>query len=59
VYTADGGSRYMSVIDAVTLKPLGVIGTGRRAATLAVDPTTDLIYVAAKPAGIIGVYHDP
>ena len=59
VYTADGGSRYMSVIDAVTLKPLGVIGTGRKAATVAVDPTTDLIYVAAKPAGIIGVYHDP
>jgi DNA-binding beta-propeller fold protein YncE len=59
VYTADGGSKYLSVIDAVTMKPLGTVGTGRSASTLAIDPTTDQIYVAVKPAGIIGVYHDP
>jgi DNA-binding beta-propeller fold protein YncE len=59
VYTADGGSRYVSVIDTVSLKPLGVFGTGPEAGTLAVDPTTDMVYVMVARAGIIGVYHDP
>ena len=59
VYTADGGSRYLSVVDTVSLKPLGVIGTGPEAATLAVDPTTDLVYVMVARAGIVAVYHDP
>ena len=59
VYTADGGSRYVSVVDAVSLKPLGVAGTGPEAATLAVDPTTDLVYVIVPRAGIVAVYHDP
>lgn len=59
VYTADGGSKQISVIDAVSLKPLGTVGTGRSASTLAVDPTSDQVFVAVKPAGIIGVYHDP
>jgi DNA-binding beta-propeller fold protein YncE len=59
VYTADGGSRYISVIDAVNMKPLGTVGTGRSASTLAVDPVTDQVFVAVKPAGIIAVYHDP
>ncbi len=59
VYTADGSSRYLSVIDSVTLQPLGTVGTGRSAATLAVDPTTDMIYVVVKPAGLAAVYHDP
>lgn len=59
VYTADGGSRYISVIDATSLKPLGTVGTGRSASTLAIDPTSDQVFVAVKPAGIIGVYHDP
>lgn len=59
VYTADGGSRYVSVVDAVSLKPLGVAGTGPGAATLAVDPTTDLVYVMVPRAGIVTIYHDP
>jgi DNA-binding beta-propeller fold protein YncE len=59
VYTADGGSKYVSVVDAVTMRPLGTVGTGRGASTLAVDPTTDQVFVAVKPAGIIAVYHDP
>jgi DNA-binding beta-propeller fold protein YncE len=59
VYTADGSSRYVSVVDAVSLKPLGVAGTGPEAGTLAVDPTTDRVYVMVSRAGIIAVYHDP
>src|SRR5579864_1180952 len=59
VYTADGGSRYISVIDAQSLKPLGTVGTGRSASTMAIDPTTAEVFVAVKPAGIIAVYHDP
>jgi DNA-binding beta-propeller fold protein YncE len=59
LYTADAGSRQVSVIDTVSLKPLGVNGTGPEAAGLAVDPTTDLIYVMVGRAGIVAVYHDP
>lgn len=59
VYTADGGSRYISVVDAVTMKPLGTVGSGRSASTLAIDSTTDQVFVAVKPAGVVGVYHDP
>jgi DNA-binding beta-propeller fold protein YncE len=59
VYTADGGTRQVSVIDTISLKPLGVNGTGPEAAALAVDPTTDTVYVMIGRAGIIGVYHDP
>ena len=59
VYTADGASRYVSVVDAVSMKPLGVAGTGPEAATLAVDPTTDRVYVMVARAGIVAVYHDP
>jgi DNA-binding beta-propeller fold protein YncE len=59
VYTADGGSRYVSVIDSVSLKPLGVSGTGPEAGTLAVDPTTDMVYVMVGRAGIVATYHDP
>jgi DNA-binding beta-propeller fold protein YncE len=59
VYTADGGSRQVSVIDTVSLKPLGVNGTGPEAAALVVDPTTDTVYVMIGRAGIVGVYHDP
>jgi DNA-binding beta-propeller fold protein YncE len=58
-YTADAGSRYVSVVDSVSLQPLGVAGTGPDAGTLATDPTTDLVYVMVARAGIIGVYHDP
>lgn len=59
LYTADAGSRQVSVIDTVSLKPLGVNGTGPEAAALAVDPTTDLVYVMVGRAGIVAVYHDP
>jgi DNA-binding beta-propeller fold protein YncE len=59
VYTADGGSRYVSVIDTVSLKPLGVFGTGPEAGTLAMDPTTDMVYVMVARAGIVATYHDP
>jgi DNA-binding beta-propeller fold protein YncE len=59
VYTADGGSRYVSVVDTATLQPLGVAGTGPEAATIATDPTTDLVYVMVARAGVVAVYHDP
>jgi DNA-binding beta-propeller fold protein YncE len=59
VYTANGSSRNVSVVDSVSLKPLGVAGTGVEAATMAVDPTTDLVYVMVARAGIVAIYHDP
>lgn len=59
VYTANGGSRNVSVIDTVNLKPLGVVGTGPQAGTMAVDPTTNTVYVMLARAGIIAIYHDP
>lgn len=59
LYVANSGSRNMSVIDTVTLKPLGVNGTGRAAHSVTTDPTTDMVYVGVERAGIIGVYHDP
>lgn len=59
VYTADAGSRYVSVVDSASLQPLGVAGTGPDAATLAVDPSTDLVYVMVARPGIVAVYHDP
>lgn len=59
VYVANGGSNNVTVIDSVSLKPLGVIGTGKQAATIAADPANDNVYVAAARAGLIAVYHDP
>ncbi|HEY8677309.1 MAG TPA: hypothetical protein VIN39_01590 [Candidatus Dormibacteraeota bacterium] len=59
MYTANAGSNNVSVIDTVSLKPLGVIGTGRQAGTIAVDSTSDLVFVAVARAGLIAVYHDP
>jgi DNA-binding beta-propeller fold protein YncE len=59
VYTADGGSRYVSVVDTQSLKPLGTVGTGPGAATIAADPTSDLVFVMVPRAGIVAVYHDP
>jgi DNA-binding beta-propeller fold protein YncE len=59
VYTANGSSRNVSVIDTKTLQPLGVAGTGVGAATMAVDPTTDTVYVMVARAGIVAIYHDP
>ena len=59
VYAANGGSKNLSVVDGAALKPLGVVGTGPIAKSVAVDPTTDRVYVLVGRAGIVGVYHDP
>jgi len=59
LYVANAGSNDVSVIDTVSLKPLGIVGTGREAGTIAADPTTDKVAVAATRAGIIAIYHDP
>ena len=59
VYTANAASRNVSIVDSPTMKPLGIVGTGRDAGTIATDPTTDRVYVAVALAGIIAVYHDP
>src|SRR6202011_3231350 len=48
-----------SVIDTVTLKPLGVNGNERAAHSVAADPTTDPVYVGVARAGIIAVGNDP
>ncbi|HVS05587.1 MAG TPA: hypothetical protein VHK65_05405 [Candidatus Dormibacteraeota bacterium] len=52
-------SQFRAVVDTISLKPLGFKGTGPEAATLAVDLTTDMLYVMVTRAGIVGVYHDP
>ena len=59
LYTANGGSRNLSVIDIVSLQPLGEQGTGPSGDGVAVDPTTNTVYVIVGRAGIIAVYHDP
>lgn len=59
MYVANAGSNDMSVIDTASMKPLGVIGTGRQTATIAADPVTDRVFVGVARAGLIGVYHDP
>ena len=59
LYVANGGSNNVTVIDTVALKPLGVAGTGKQAATIAADPVTDTVWVAAARSGIIAKYHDP
>jgi YVTN family beta-propeller protein len=59
LYVANNGSNNVSVIDTISLKPLGVVGTGKQAATVAADPVTDTVWVAVARAGIIAEYHDP
>jgi DNA-binding beta-propeller fold protein YncE len=59
LYTANGGSRNLSVIDTNTFKPLGIVGTGPGGDGVAADPTSDLVYVMVGRAGIVAVYHDP
>jgi len=59
VYVANSGTSTVSVIDTVSLKPLGTNGTGHASHSVTVDPTTDLVYVGVERAGIIAVYHDP
>jgi YVTN family beta-propeller protein len=59
LYVANAGSNNVTVIDTVTLKPVGVAGTGKQAATIAADPLTDTVWVAAARSGIIAKYHDP
>src|SRR5256712_2766619 len=59
LYTANGGSRNLSVIDIVSLQPLGEQGTGPSGDGVAADPTTSMVYVIVGRAGIIAAYHDP
>jgi YVTN family beta-propeller protein len=59
LYVANAGSNNVTVIDTVALKPVGVAGTGKQAATIAADPLTDTVWVAAARSGIIAEYHDP
>src|SRR5438067_1434702 len=59
LYTAKGGSRNLSVIDIVSLQPLGEQGTGPSGDGVAADPTTNTVYVIVGRAGIIASYHDP
>ena len=59
VFAANAGSRNISVIDSVSLKPLGLAGTAREAGTLAVDPSTDKVYVVFPLNGSIAILHDP
>jgi YVTN family beta-propeller protein len=59
LYVANAGSNNVTVIDTVALKPIGVAGTGKQAATIAADPVTDTVWVAAARSGIIAKYHDP
>jgi len=59
LYVANAGSNNVSVIDTASLKPLGIIGTGKQAATVAADATTDKVFVAAAKSGLIAIYHDP
>src|SRR5437764_2590871 len=59
LYTANGGSRNLSVIDTISLQPLGEVGTGPSGDGVATDPTTDRVYVIVGRAGIIATYHDP
>ena len=59
VYVANAGSNNVTVIDTVNLKPVGVVGTGKQAATIAADSITDTVWVAAARSGIIAKYHDP
>jgi len=59
MYVANAGSNNISVIDTVSMRPLGIIGSGKQAATIAVDPSTDRVCVGVARAGLIGIYHDP
>jgi YVTN family beta-propeller protein len=59
LYVANAGSNNVTVIDTVALKPVGVAGTGKQAATIAADPVTNTVWVAAARSGIIAEYHDP
>lgn len=59
MYVANAGSNNMSIIDTVSLKPLGVFGTGRQALTIAADPGSDRVCVAIGHADAVAIYHDP
>jgi DNA-binding beta-propeller fold protein YncE len=59
LYAANSGTRNVSVIDTVSLQPLGVMGSGPGAGTIAADPTGDWVCVAVPRAGLIAIYHDP
>jgi DNA-binding beta-propeller fold protein YncE len=59
LYAASAGSQNLSVIDTVSLKPLGIVGTGPSAGNVAADPGTDQVYVVIPRSGIVAVFHDP
>lgn len=59
VYVASSSSRNLSVIDSRSFQPLGVVGTGPSAGSVAVDPRTNDVYTTVGRAGIVAVYHDP
>lgn len=59
LYTANAGSKNLSVIDTRSLNPIGVIGTGPGAHTIATDESTNKVFVAVERADMIAVYHDP
>ena len=59
IYAANGGSQNLTVVDSQSLQPVGVIGTGPGAGTVAADPTQDNVYVAVARTGEIAVFHDP
>jgi DNA-binding beta-propeller fold protein YncE len=59
VYTANGGSGNITVVDSVSLLPLGIVGTGPGASTIAADNSEDNVYVAVARSGVIAVFHDP
>jgi YVTN family beta-propeller protein len=59
MYIANAGSNNISIIDTVSMKPLGIIGSGKQAATIAADPNTGRVCIGVARAGLIGIYHDP
>jgi YVTN family beta-propeller protein len=59
LYTANGGSGDLSIIDAVGPKLLNVMGTRPGADTLAVEAGTNKVFVAEATARRIAVFHDP
>jgi DNA-binding beta-propeller fold protein YncE len=59
VYVASSSARNISVIDSRSFQPLGVVGTGPSAGSVAADPRTNDVYTTIGRAGIVAIYHDP
>src|SRR5205085_5997215 len=56
---ANAGSRNISVIDTLSLKPVGVAGTGPRAGGLALRTATDRVHRAPPPTRALAPPHRP